>query len=230
MKNKIIITSFLLFCIINVESQTDSLLKKQRHELGADITGLFKQFLNFSEYSFYAPTYYVSYRYHLKKSNLRAGIGGGYWDNQSYPYTINGEETRFNNTSSNLSFRIGYERVSELSKKWQAFYGIDFRPTIVKVNNESEYSNGGYMNGTISSSESYGIAPILGFRFRISNRISLLTETSFSYNIDKSSSQRTYVSLDNGLYPAIPNSKKQSTTNVSAGFSQPVFLILTVDL
>jgi Outer membrane protein beta-barrel domain len=230
MKKIILIT--LLLLSISSYSQTDSLNKKYRHELGADITGLLSQFFYTNNSNYYSkiPLYFVTYRYHLKKSNLRFGIGGTYNKQSINGYKINGEDKVFYNSQTNFSVRLGYEFVSELSKKWQAFYGIDFRPTIINADNQAQYSNGGYINGYKSKSTVYGFAPLLGFRFRINDRVSITTEASFSYNIEKKLSQKTYISLDNNVYPYIPNDKELKNTNIEASFSQPLFLILTVKL
>lgn len=221
---------FLFSLFLNIISAQSDSSKKHRHEVGADITGFVKHFLNFSENSYYAPTYYISYRYHFKKSNIRFGIGGMYTQNFSYPYIINNEEKVFENTSSDFSFRVGYERAVTLSPRWQTFYGIDLRPSFVETKNEIDYQNGGYINGSVSTSQVYGIAPLLGFRYKISNRVSILTEMSFNYNLQKLNNQKTFLSLDNNLYPSIPNGKKVSTKSLSASFSQPIFLVLAVDL
>lgn len=223
----------ILFASINFYAQKDSTTKKQKHELGADITGLLGQFFNLNSSNTVQaniPNYYVTYRYHLKKSNIRFGIGGSYSKSSVSGYTVNGEDKVFYNAQTNFSVRLGYEFVSELSKRWQAFYGIDFRPTISNLNNPAQFSSGGYINGYLIKSSTLGFAPLLGFRFRINERVSITTEASFSYNIGNSSTQRTYLSQNNTLYPYIPNDKALKATNISAGFSQPVFLILTVKL
>lgn len=233
MKKTILLT--LVFATTFLYSQSDSIYKKYRHELGADITGLLEQFfnLNYSNGMYYTPpvpTYLVTYRYYIKKSNIRFGVGGNYNKSSVPGYTINGQEKTFYNTSNQFSFRLGYEFVNELSKKWQAFYGLDFRPSFANTTNETWFSNVGYLNGYINKTTTYGLAPLLGFRFRINNRVSLTTETSFTYNIQKNTYQRTYVSLDQNLYPSIPNDPVSKSETASAGFSQPLFLVLTVNL
>ncbi len=232
MKKLILIS--LLFSGFNSFSQSDSIQKKYRHELGADITGLLRQFFNLSNfgnnYVAQTPTYFITYRYHLKNSNIRFGIGGTYFKNTVNGYQVNGEDKIFYNTSSNFSIRIGYEFVSELSKKWQAFYGLDFRPTLSNEDYQASSSNGGYINGSKNKATTYGFAPLIGFRFRLNDRVSIITEASFSYNLQNSSSQRTFLSQDLSTYPSIPNGKTLKNTAISASFNQPLFLILAVRL
>jgi len=231
MKSRLIVSAFLFLSFAELHSQSDSLPNKHKHELGADVTGLLKQFF-FNNYNAptYFPAYYISYRYHLKKTNIRFGLGAQYSNRQSSPYLINGEEKTFSNISSSFSFRIGYEKFSELSNKWQAFYGVDFRSSTSSVNNQAHFSNAYYINGSISATQVYGIAPLLGFRYRISKRVSILTETSFSFNLEKTWSQKTSISMDELNYPPLNAAKKIKATNYSANFIQPVFLILAVDI
>jgi hypothetical protein len=231
---KKLITFSILLSSLNLFSQSDTAEKRHRHELGADVTGLLRQFVNFnnSNTNYYAPSpaYLITYRYLLKKTNIRFGIGGAYFKNSVNGYLVNGEDKTFYNTSTNGFVRVGYEFVSELSKKWQAFYGLDFRPSIFNVDNQAQFSSGGYITGYKNKGTTYGISPLIGFRFRFNDRVSITTEASFSYNIQYTSSQKTYISQDLSNYPYIPNDKALKTTNISASFNQPLFLILTVNL
>jgi len=230
---KKLIAISILLSGLKLFSQSDSITKQHRHELGVDITGLLSQFFNFnnSNNNFYykpSPTYFITYRYHLKKTNIRFGIGGTYDKNSISSYKVNGEDKTFYNSQTNFSVRIGYEFVSELSKKWQAFYGLDFRPTISNADNQAQFSNGGYINGYKNEATVYGFAPLLGFRYHLNDRVSITTEASFSYNLQYSSNQKTYISQDLSTYPYLPNDKAVKTTSISASFNTPLFLILTV--
>lgn len=232
---KLLITLILLSGL-KTFSQSDSLKRTYRHELGADITGLLNQFLNFgsantnTNYYTPLPTYYLTYRYLLEKTSVRFGVGGNYSKNSISDYQIDGKDKVFYNTYTNVSVRIGYEFVSELSKRWQAFYGLDFRPSIFSQDNPASYSNGGYINGFKNASTTLGFAPLLGFRLRLNNRVSITTEASFSYNIQYYSKQRLFLSQNTSLNPYLENEKVIKTTNISASFSQPLFLILTVKI
>ncbi len=219
---------------IKTFSQSDTIQKQHRHELGADITGLLNQFFNLNNSNnndfLPSPTYFITYRYHLKKTNIRLGIGGTYFKNSVSGYKVNDENKVFYNTQTNFSLRIGYEFVSELSKKWQAFYGLDFRPSISNNYVQAQFSNAGYINGYQTESTTYGFAPLLGFRYRLNDRVSITTEPSFSYNLQKSSTQKTYLSQNLSLYPYKPSDEALKSTNVSASFSRWLFLIFTVNI
>src|SRR5690606_17559665 len=82
-------------------------------------------------------------------------------------------------TNQYLDARLGYERSITLSKRWGAFYGLDAVFGMDNYESESSFDNGG-MPTSQKESESvleYGGGPVLGIRFRISDRISIFTET-----------------------------------------------------
>lgn len=211
-------------------------MKIYRHEIGADITGLLKLLViqNFIPYNQivinYAPIYYLTYRYHIKKSNILFGIGGLYSSRENGPFVIDRVENNIFSIESNLSLRIGYERVFELSRKWQTYIGIDFRPTIIRSSSPIGYYNFGYVEEQFKSYNIYGIAPVIGFRYRLSKRVSILTEMSIAFNLESQSSKSSYYSADLKLYPNKPDLKAVVKTNYMASFLQPIFLVLTFDL
>jgi hypothetical protein len=220
-----------LFSTFTVFSQVDSSKKQHRHELGVDITGLLNQFLNFSPYGYgsrNAPNYLFSYRYYFKKSNIRFGIGGKY---SKIPNILDfdGNHFVYYNTQSNFSVRIGYEFVNQLSKRWQMFYGFDFRPGISKFDYLTP-SNQGYFDMYKEDAITYGFAPLMGFRFTLNDRISLITEASFTYFTRKSSRQEYTFSEDPILYPVNSNPINKRVREVGASFDQPIFITLAVRL
>ena len=225
-----ILTAFLAFGALFFRAQ-DTLKPVRRNELGLDFTPLIKFYLNVGNNSTslpYQPVYYLTYRYHFKKSNIRCAIGGDYADSEaSSPYS--GDTKTYHNTSHALYFRIGYERFENLSKRWQIFYGIDFRPSVIYEKNDAPYWNGGYANGVEDQTVSLGIAPLLGLRFRINNRVSILTESSYQLNKNNSWQKRYFIPVDNS-YPAIPGSPKTKSQSVNTTFIFPMALVLTFDI
>lgn len=221
-----------LFTTFAASSQTDSSKKQHRHELGVDVTGLLNQFLNLNSnpYATYDyPVYLMSYRYCLKKGNIRFGVGGYYYKNPVV-YEVYGFPRVFYNTQKNVSVRIGYEFVNQLSKKWQAFYGLDFRPGINIIDNQAVYSNSGYIYWNTENSTTYGFAPLLGFRYNLNDRVSILTEASFTYFTKKSETLRSFFSQDPALYPRDPDLEFANTRTEGVSFNPPIFLTLAVRL
>lgn len=228
---KLLLLTTLIFSI-KVSSQTDSTRLQHRHELGADITGLLSQFLNLTSSTSLRPmpTYIIGYRFYFQNASIRAGIGGSYSKNPVTNYRVNDEPRVFYNAQTSYSFRIGFEFVKELSKRWQTFYGIDFRPAIYSIDYQAQFSNGGYIVGNKENATTYGFAPLLGFRYHLNSRVSLITEASFVYFIQNSNTQKTYLSQELSQFPFKENDKVIQSTTTGASFSQPLFLTLAVRL
>lgn len=209
-------------------SQTDSSFFF-KNEFGIDATGtlrFFTQFQNSSDY-LYSPTYYLTYRRIFERGNIRFGIGGNA-SNQERPSPF-GDSSIYNYKESSIDTRFGWEFNSNLTKKWQVFYGLDFRFSFGNIKNESAFFNGGYSYGFESHFTSIGIAPILGFRFKINNRISLLTETNFSVNFSKFYNNRDfYIPLAG--YPEIPDKTTPDTKSFYTQFSQPISIFFVFNI
>ena len=220
-------------CVLTISAQ-DSTKKSKiyRNEFGVDATGFIKQFLNFNQGQFggnyYMPTYYLTYRRHFKCGNIRFAIGGDFTNEDLQP-AFEQDSNKYHRSSYSFDARIGWEFFSNLGKRWQVFYGIDFKPTYSYYKNDAPYWNGGYANGTESKTEIYGIAPLLGFRFKLNDRISLTTETSYSINFATSSGRRYYIPVTS-QYPPIPDEVSPKTKKMYSNFSQPVSLVLTFNI
>lgn len=99
-----------------------------------------------------------------------------------------------------FNIRAGWEWNTSLSKRWTVFYGGDLRYGYAFEKDEAIYFNAGYAQGTEQSANVFGLAPVLGIRFIINGRISLITEATFSVNYGigerKQTSKRASVVLD----------------------------------
>lgn len=206
--------------------------KEYKNEFGLDATGFIKSFLNFNAESIsfgpnYSPIYYLSYRRKFKPGNIRFAIGGGY-SQEDIPTSLY-DSLKFERNSHSIDFRIGWEFKNELGKRWQVYYGLDFRTSIAHSYNEATYYSGGYANGTESDRQVFGLAPLLGFRFRVTERISLLAEASFSMNWTKNDSRDFYTPL-NSSYPERPDEEDPTTRSVYTSFSQPLSIFFVFDI
>lgn len=214
----------------NSLSQSDT-SSKHKNEFGLDVTGtirFFTKFQNTSDYS-YTPTYYLTYRRYFEKGNIRFGIGGGA-SSQEIPSPF-GDSTIYKDNSSSLDTRIGWEFKSELSKRWQVYYGLDFRFSFGGRKNEAAFFNGGYAYGAESHFRTFGVAPVLGFRFRINDRISLLTEASFSLNASKYYKNRNfYTPLVGSGMPAMPDVTAADTKAIYTQFAQPIAIYFVFNI
>ena len=228
------ITLSILFAgfTLSILAQDSSAVKFRRHELGIDVTGFVQQFFFFNGSQFpvtYNPYYMITYRYHLPKGNIRAAVAGSMYQSDIDPIFTTDEHS-YSKAGYSAKLRIGYERYTELGKRWQAFYGIDFRPEYTYDKNDVTNYNGGYASGYESKLLVMGIAPVLGIRFRLNDRISLSTETNFSINWSKSDSRRFYNSIDASLYPPKTDDMVQHTKSISSSYGQPLSVLFTFDL
>lgn len=200
---------------------------RHRNELGVDVTTLIMQVLHLTEPQFGGfngtPEYYLTYRRYFKPGNIRSAIGGNYL------------QTPINNTQIDtgdyfmvrraLAFRVGWEFCSELSKRWQAFYGVDVLFAGSYFRNDWTFSNGGYQNGRIDILNSIGLGPILGFRFRLNPRLSIATETRFSLHRNQQYEREFSVPIVNPL-PLIPD-EISDITSWQTRFTPPTSLFFT---
>lgn len=227
-KNKlfILLSSFLLVTH-NVLSQNDSSYVN-KNEFGIDVTGtirFFTKFQNTSDYN-YTPTYYLTYRRYFDCGNIRFGIGGDLSDLEITGMV--GDSNIYHRITNGIDTRLGWEFKSELSKRWQVFYGLDVRFSAGKQRNEAAFFNGGYAVGFENHSTTYGFAPVLGFRFKLNNRISLLTETNFSFNITKYKTRNFYTPLSG--YPSMPDEVAPNTRNIYTSFAQPIAIYFVFNI
>lgn len=233
MKKKIALLATIFLLSFSIANAQDSVkVKKYRNEIGIDLTPFIKFYLNFDQNQFYyynyIPSYYLTYRFHFKKSNIRAAIGGDYYTSEiTSPYS--GDPNKYFNRQENINFRIGYEFIENISKRWQVFYGIDFRPSFRHERNDAPWWNGGYANGSDTKTTNYGVAPLLGFRLKLNNRLSILTETSYQLNVFESKKYNYYIPI-NSDYPSIPDSDTQTSKSTSTSFNIPIGITLTVDI
>jgi len=227
-KNRILILiSIFLMLAQHSISQNDSTFK-YKNEFGLDVTGtirFFTKFQNTSDYS-YTPTYYLTYRRYFDRGNIRVGIGGEVSDQEITGMV--GDSNVYRRISNGIDSRLGWEFKSDLSKRWQAFYGLDFRFSMGKQRNEAAFFNGGYAVGFENQSTTYGVAPVLGFRFRVNDRISLLTEANFSFNVSKFKTRNISTALTG--YPDLPDEVAPDTRSIYTSFSQPIAIYFVFNI
>jgi hypothetical protein len=233
MKKFILVTTLCLTGFLAVAQ--DTIKKKQyNNEFGFDATPFIKQFLNFSQTQFpeyYTPTYYLTYRRFFANGDIRAAIGASFANNESLPSNSNADTVVLNDKTYSISARVGWEWFDNLGKRWQVFYGIDFLADYQYNkgdDNEWETTNTGntYFVGVESTTQIFGLAPILGIRLKLTKRLSLLTETSYSLNWEQDNSKNYYI-LTSGQGPTLPDSSTPTVKKLYTSFSQPVSLFVT---
>lgn len=202
-------------------AQKDS-VAKYRNELGIDVLGTirFFKFPGASDVYSYTPNYFLTYRRYFDRGNIRFGVGGEISKSeQPHPF---GAQVTYDRLLNSMDSRFGWEFKSVLTKRWQVFYGIDFGYSILNFKNEASYFSGGYAVGTESHAKTYSLAPVLGFRFKLTDRISLLTEANFSFNVSKSYKNRNFYTIYLPGYLEKPDHVTVDTWSIYTQFTQPL--------
>jgi hypothetical protein len=238
---KSILLSILLLCgaasgFAQAFSPTDTL--RYRNEVGLDATAFIKNILDFDDASgpAYTPTYYITYRRYIGRGALRAGIGGGFSSGdreEAAEQTGSADNmTEAKYETRQLEARLGYEFYTPLARRWQLYYGADAR--VARGHSRSEELSVSGVTETERTFEShlssYGVAPLLGVRFRLTNRISLRTETSFAINrTNQENTARTRYSIP-GTLPVNEQAIRSTVEGFSTSFQQPISVFINFDL
>jgi hypothetical protein len=228
---KIILAIILGSLILTASGQDTTKTKFYRTELGIDATGFIKQFLNFgtTQYpEYYNPTYFITYRCHFKVGNIRFAVGGNYSDHDINPIS-DLDSNKYHYRSYSFDTRIGWEFITKLSKRWQVFYGLDFKPSYTYTKNDATCWNGGYSNGNENNSTNYGFSPLLGFRFNVTKRICISTEANFTILLRQTESRKYYIPVTS-TNPPKPDVKSPTYKEITTSFNQPLSLFFTFDL
>jgi len=228
------LTLVIALCIFGLSAFAQDTTKTKQHlnEFGIDATGFLKQYLNFGNTAqfptYYAPTYYLTYRRHFSGGNLRVEVGGDYTDNQLSP-NYNNDSTKYYDHAYSFYGSIGWEFYNKISKKWQVFYGADFRFSQIYSKDDENYSNDYYTEGSESKTQILSLAPFIGIRFNLTKRLSILTEASYSINREQDNNGTYYTPLP-GATPPAPQGTSQQLLKVYTSFSQPlsVFIDFTI--
>lgn len=229
---KTIFLWILILFPVSILSAQDSLQAKKtyKNELGLDITGFIRQFVanNQSLPQYYVPVYYLTYRRHFKFGSIRFAGGGEFSDEEISPGFAS-DSNEYSKSTASYDLRIGWEFPMVLSPHWQAFYGLDFRPSRGRYRNDAPYWNGGYANGTETKYEIYAATPILGIRYKPTRRISLTTEAGLSIIWENRYSRKYYIPV-NSQYPPLPDVVNPNNKRVYSSFTQPLSVVFTFDL
>lgn len=229
---KTLLMAFFAASILTAFSQdTTGRAKVYRNEFGIECTGFLKQFLNLNQqfsYYYYSPEYYLTYRRHFKSGNLRAALAGSFSD-QELSVGFSPDSNQYHNTVYSINSRLGWELFDQLSKRWEVYYGLDLRQEYSYVKNDAPYWSGGYANGVETRSQTYGIGPLLGLRFKLTNRFCLSTETGFFINRQQEYSRRYYIPV-NSQFPVMPDVVNPRSVKIFSTFVQPLSLFVTFDI
>ena len=147
-------------------------------QIGFDATGFISQFLLAGTSNSRSP-YHFTYRKYGATKNTRIGFGADL-------------DIQFTNerTSNSIDYRVGTERFHDFGKRWRAFYGWDFKFGLDVILNA---------NSSNAVNVRLGGAPFAGLQFRLNERISFATETTYNIwlvNVFRRSETNTSLSTE----------------------------------
>lgn len=152
---------------------SDSPKSNFKNDFGIDVTQFFTVFnSNFTSNS----PYFITYRRNYEKGALRFGLGGR---SNSSNSNVNPQLTDFDVASHQLDFRAGYEWQSNFAKRWQVYYGVDAGYGLLHNVSTLISSTGDESWRQKEHTDVYSLSPMLGFKFKLNNRLTLASEASY---------------------------------------------------
>ena len=249
---KILLSLSILLTINTIAQDTTKVVehkvKKVNHEIAVNTTLLLKQIFNLSNNTFQTLPYDLTYKLIVKKSALRVGLGVT-MDNSSLTTTTTSTNPSTAppgpdaivptiTNSTNLFYRVGWEKRYMLGSRIGIFCGVDFAG---QYGTSYSSSSSGFNNlpNSYSFSKttddlkmmSYGGGPVGGIQVYITKRISLSTEVPFYFQIiqqkEKVENYQNSFDPSNG-WIASTNTQTQTTTNSKLSLTLPVTLYLAI--
>lgn len=226
LKNNLFILMLIVPAMLTAQSETTTF----KNEFGTDVIGLVQEILNFNNTQFgapYAPIYHLTYKRHFEKMSLRVGVGGNISADEVTDNAIN---EIIKNSRSLFNYRIGVEKSMNLSKRWNFYYGVDFKHLIDNGRTDYSAQNGGWRIGSDRKSSRLGLSPLFGIEFRITDRVALQTEANFmAYHLKVTNQPLITQISDNPSFP-MPSTDLETIIGNGIEFNIPNFLVLTVKI
>jgi hypothetical protein len=215
-------------------------VRTSSHYLGVQANQLIKQILNFSNSNPVIDNpYLLTYSINSKRTGVGFSSGIGYSINEF----SDGDQTNKRTSKINsVALRVGFEKKSNLGKKWFTSWGIDVIHESSK--NETSISQSQLNNPDIkftsnstSKSNLWGFGPRFTLNFRITERIILGTEATYYYksgsNTTQASTTSTQQEFDQQtgqlkLVTRTTNTPETSTDFTNFRFTIPTVLYLIV--
>ena len=223
---------------------------KFNHEVGINATLLLKQVFNLSNNTF--PTLPYDLTYKLIRNNnkwaVRAGVGVTMNNSSVSSTTTSTNQNQISGpneivptttNSTNIFYRVGWERRYAIDSRIIAFAGFDFAGQYGTSNSQSSnvFNNlpGSYSYTKTTDNTStmmYGGGPVAGIQFFLTKRLSLFTEIPiyFFYSTQKEVTDNYQNQLDSnsGTYISSDNQQIQATKGSKLSITLPVTLYLAI--
>lgn len=203
--------------------ELDSVWRSKTHyEAGINVSEFVKTFLvpnNNNNLGANATTYLLSFKTIFKGGPaIRFGLGGNYTNKKVDDDDFSGIQTQVN---SQFNTRLGFEWQFNLGRRWNFYAGVDGIFSTGKTRVETPNFP---PDKTIveTKTTAFGGGPVAGVQFRISKRISLLTETAVY-----AKSTTTDDKMIDTSFPANNSQTKTKEFSFNIIAPQSIYLIVT---
>jgi hypothetical protein len=222
--------------------------KKINHEIAINTTLLLKQIFNLSNNTFPTLPYDVTYKLIIKKSAIRVGAGINMTNSSLTTSTTSTNQNSAPsgpdavvptiNKSSNLFYRVGWEKRYTVGTRVAASWGVDFAGQYGKSNSQSSSGFNSLPNNYNFTKTTdnlkmmaYGGGPVVGIQVFITKRISVSTEVPLYFQVIQQTEvtenfQNNYSSF-NG-WTSSTNTQTQTTKGTKFSLTLPVTLYLAI--
>ncbi|MBP6398712.1 MAG: hypothetical protein KBF57_02110 [Saprospiraceae bacterium] len=163
----------LFFCFIVIAyGAVGQSSHRYKNDLGFNVTSLLSEVIGIGNQGD-SPVFNISYRRKGTKSAIRISAHLGFNKDNSIN-EIDFSELTLN--ESDYRLRIGYEKILDLSNKFKMLYGID---GLALFSSSISSSSTGLKNDVTEIK--FGGGPALRLEYKISDRISLMTESTLYF-------------------------------------------------
>jgi hypothetical protein len=200
----------MLFCLVSITLFSQELpdLKAYRHDIGFNTSILVNGIINSNQGPF-------DFMYKVQKSsNTAIRLGASIYGSVGTDFYSNSTNyQKRENWAFNISF--GKEKQQQLSKRWIFHYGMDLRAYYSNYNTDS-YSDANLYNTTNFETWGGGVAPFLGIRFQILEKLYVATEASLRIAYGREANSWTNYDSNN----TVTSSNSDSFNNLKL-YAQP---------
>lgn len=208
----------LLFLPVGIFAQ-EAAPSERTFILGLNATDFVKSFLSFNETQPFGTNPYDFTMRRVNANNVASRIGVGVRFSMANQEDDQ-DDDEFKFTSYGINLGIGQEKRIPLSKRWLFYVGGDLVLRYSNAVNESIFEDGSQTN--TENEMGFGLAPVVGIQFNLSERVSLSTEgffeCLFAQEVDKSE----------GTGSASDFNSEVKTTFISAFPVLPQFLYINI--
>ncbi len=168
--NVLLLCAFFISIKINAQ---DSIQYRLKNAIGINVTSLLAEVISIGDNN-NENKFNIIYTYYGGQSNFRLGANFFYNKSSENNLIIGSGTTEL--TEQAYKFRVGYDIRHDLSSKFKFTYGFDL---LYQYNSSKSDAESGFINN--NTKNSYGIGPVLRFEYKISKRISLMTESTLYF-------------------------------------------------